>query len=351
MVTKIRCLFIVLLAASCRGPQPDIQVACETDDVFNYIIKWDLYPYQEGTVKIYESTDPVRFNTRGVPVAELKISDGRVRLVANHRLHRQYYLLRFNDRYDRVVGTRAPRIAGVQNFRDIGGYAATHDKHVRWGTIYRSGHLDSVDLLGIKALKQMGIRTVIDFRDSMEFRRPSRKLRLKNVVNLPIEIKSKWQVEERLMNDEFRRGDAAVFMQDVYMDLSTRYTDRFKSMFELLLEKDNYPVTIVCPYGKDFTGFAVAMILSALDVPEEVILDDYMLSNQYIDKSFLSKEVVRYSNSTQEAITKIMSADRKFLECTLKKIKKEYGSIDNYLDKEMGMNAEKRKELREILLH
>ena len=351
MVSKISYLFIVLLATSCSAPQPDIQIACETDDVFNYIIKWELYPSQDGTVKIYESTDPAHFNTRDEPLAELKISDGRVRLVANHRLHRQYFLLRFNDRYDRITGTRAPRVAGVQNFRDIGGYETCNEKSVRWGMIYRSGHLDSVDLLGIKSLKQMGIRTVIDFRDSREFHKPTRKLRLKNTLNLPIQIKRKSQVENRLVHNEFRRGDAAVFMQDVYVDISAKYADRFKAMFDQLLEKDNYPVVISCVYGKDFTGFATAMILSALDVPEEIILDDYMLSNQYIDKSFLSKEVRHYSTSGQEAITKLMSADRKFLECTLQKIKREYGSIDNYLDKKMGMNAERRKELREILLY
>ena len=42
-----------------------------------------------------------------------------------------------------------------------------------------------------------------------------------------------------------------------------------------------------CSAGKDRTGMAAALILSALDVPRQTIIDDYMLTLEHFDSSRL----------------------------------------------------------------
>ena len=109
-------------------------------------------------------------------------------------------------------------------------------------------------------------------------------------------------------------------------------------------------VVLTCSYGKDYTGFAVVLILSALNIPEETILDDYLLTNQYLDKRSIDLNLVDFPLDIQEAVTALMTADEQYLNCAFKYIKRQYGSIQNYLEQELNMTPEKQKRLQEILL-
>ena len=57
----------------------------------------------QGTVKIYNSSNPDNFDTKGEPIAETPISDQAARVKINQNLHRQYFLVRFDDKYDMVT--------------------------------------------------------------------------------------------------------------------------------------------------------------------------------------------------------------------------------------------------------
>lgn len=56
-------LLLFILSVSCSSSRPEIEVACEAVDNFEYLIKWDVYPMVQGTVKIYNSSDPENFDT------------------------------------------------------------------------------------------------------------------------------------------------------------------------------------------------------------------------------------------------------------------------------------------------
>ena len=40
-----------------------------------------------------------------------------------------------------TIGERLLNMAGTVNFRDVGGYSTSEGKAIKWGKIYRSGHL------------------------------------------------------------------------------------------------------------------------------------------------------------------------------------------------------------------
>lgn len=109
-------------------------------------------------------------------------------------------------------------------------------------------------------------------------------------------------------------------------------------------------MVLTCNYGKDYTGFAIVLILSALNIPEETIIDDYLLTNQYLDKRSINMNLTDFPIDTQEAVTALMTADERYLNCAFKRIKRKYGSIQNYLEQELNMTPEKQKKLQEILL-
>ena len=75
-------------------------------------------------------------------------------------------------------------------------------------------------------------------------------------------------------------ADALEVMRDSYRSYVRHNTPRFRSLFAHLLE-DRAPLVIHCTAGKDRTGFACALILHALGVPDDVIAEDYLLTNRF----------------------------------------------------------------------
>jgi protein-tyrosine phosphatase len=62
-------------------------------------------------------------------------------------------------------------LAGGCNFRDIGGYAASDGRTVRWGKVYRAGVLSYFSTDDHPSLARLGIRAICDLRREEERRR------------------------------------------------------------------------------------------------------------------------------------------------------------------------------------
>ncbi len=344
---------LLLALTACSTHNPEINVACEIIDTqHSYLLKWETIPRLNGEVKIYQSTTPESFYTGGAPVAVAEIKNGYIILPEEDLSDRNYFLLRFDDRYDEVVGPRAEKLKHVENFRDLGGYKNQDGKRIRWGKIFRSAEFPyALDSSEVVRINNIGIKTLIDFRDKENVKPLHADLGFENVINKSGEIHYQEILRPRLLKEEVLRGDAKVFMQNVYAAMVSGSTGSLKGMFEQLLIKDNYPIVLSCLNGKDYTGFAVSMLLHALEIPEEVIMYDYLLSNRYFDKRYTTFNVDTCCEATQEALSLIQSADSRFLSYAHEYIGKQYGSIDNYLENELGLTTDKRNRLKRILLH
>lgn len=147
---------LLLALSACSTHSPDIDVACEIDLQNNYLLKWETTPRIEGEVQVYRSTDPEHFDTAKEPVATASIQTGYTVVPDSLQTYRYYFLLRFNDRYDRIVGPRAERLKYIENFRDLGGYETKNGKQIRWGKIFRSGEFNSLTANSINRIKTWG---------------------------------------------------------------------------------------------------------------------------------------------------------------------------------------------------
>ncbi|MCH5327506.1 MAG: tyrosine-protein phosphatase [Coprobacter sp.] len=351
MLKYVPLSLLLIFLYACSASQPEIEVVCEEIGDFEYLIKWELFPkITTGTVKIYRSTHPDNFDTTAEPLAECPVSDQALRIKTGRNLERACFLVRFFDKYDVITAARTPKMGNVQNFRDIGGYRNSSQKYIRWGMIYRSGQLNTADESGIKRLNAMGVRTLIDFRNPETFRMPPQTWHLDNIINLPISLPGETALCQKIKDNELRRGDAVIFMQDMNVGLSEKAQNAYRSMFNQLIVEDNYPVVISSNLGKDDVGLAVALIMEALEMPEEVILGDYLLSNSCINKRTVYSNCDKYPVHVQEAITTLLSADERYLSCGIDNIIRTYGSVAKYLETELGVTPEKRSKLRQILL-
>ena len=163
-------------------------------------------------------------------------------------------------------------LAGASNFRDLGGYPEGTAVCLRWRQIFRSNHLGASDRAAdVEVLRRLGLKSAFDFRGV----RGAREARVRGGGDRgPFAADradrgrgtAAHACEGRSAVVGGRAGrDARLLPQ-----LCALNTPSFRALFAHLLE-DRAPLVIHCTAGKDRTGFACALILHALGVPDDVI--------------------------------------------------------------------------------
>jgi hypothetical protein len=158
-------------------------------------------------------------------------------------------------------------VEGAANTRDAGGYPTTTGQTVRRGAIYRSGKLHRITTAGAATYRDLGIRTVIDFRNRL--------------TPWPLFGGDAWAVQFASSVHgcpmSFRKHEPR---DEFYVRGVRDNADAFRNAFALLAEPANYPVLYHCAIGVDRTGVMSALLLSLLDVDRDTIIADFRLSEQ-----------------------------------------------------------------------
>lgn len=133
-----------------------------------------------------------------------------------------------------------------------------------------------------------------------------------------------------------------------------------KLIFNRMLD-DGTPLAFNCSAGQDRTGFVAAMILTALGVPQAVILEDYHLTTKVRQPQFEMPRIDPVASANDPVAmmfaslqrperatpTPLMDAQGKsFLSVALEAAVARHGSIDAYLEREAGLTPARRTALR-----
>jgi protein-tyrosine phosphatase len=232
-------------------------------------------------------------------------------------------------------------LAGASNFRDLGGYPAKDGRTVRWRQIFRSNHLGHVTEADIEVLRGLGLKSAFDFRGTEERIAAMCGLAEIAVHSLPIEPTVVAALRARLAaGATLSSADALEVMQDSYRNYVRYNTQNFRALFAHLLE-DRAPLVIHCTAGKDRTGFACALILHTLGVPEDLIAEDYLLTNRFYRRDPAA------SNDLPEDVKQVLaSVEASFLAAAFDAISADYGDLESYLRVGLGIRAGERAELK-----
>ncbi|MBO9574977.1 MAG: tyrosine-protein phosphatase [Sphingobium sp.] len=277
--------------------------------------------------------------------------------VATDPAKRTYFLLR--DRSDGSVTRLSERVlplAQGSNFRDIGGYTTAEGKHVRWGLIYRSGGSAMLSREDLGQVKALGLANMLDLRSDEE-----RQLAPTRIDGVPYSAIG-YSMATLLagMGGGTPQNGAAL-----YHNFPTLLAPQMRVLFDILKRNDG-PMQYNCSAGQDRTGFATAMVLSALGVPRETIYKDYLLSVKYrqpknemprIDVAKFPDNAAaqlfsRYQDNPAYAMPQPLQEANgtPFLKGAFDEIDAKWGSVNAYLEKEAGVTKADLARLKAVYL-
>jgi protein-tyrosine phosphatase len=248
-------------------------------------------------------------------------------------------------------------LTGAVNLRDFGGYATADGRTVLRGRLFRSGSLAHLTEDAQQAFGHLGIRLICDLRRPEEQRDeptpfpPDAPRRLE----IPIDPGSAIAMRAQLARATLALQDRIEFMVEINRELAREHADDYARMFEGLLELDGGGFLVHCAAGKDRTGFACALILHALGVPEETVLEDYLFTNEAMDFEgyMMPRLLARYGADAipdREAVMALAGVRPEYLRAAYQAIEAEFEGVEHYVERAVGLDAAARETLRSRLL-
>jgi len=254
-------------------------------------------------------------------------------------------------------------IATVPNLRDVGGYKTRDGMTVARGLAYRSDTFNPMSKDDIKKLVRLGLKNDYDLRTTAEVKvrpdelPPGVKYHLLNVL---ADAKSAAPAElEALLHDPKKANVVLgggkideLFIQGYREFVSLPSAKQsYRTLFLDLADPQKAPVVFHCTTGKDRTGWAAAALLTLPGVPKETVMEDFLRSNEYIFPQYKKAIDGFVAAGGDIAIPlAIFGVKTEYLEASFDEMHKNYGTIEKYFDKALGIDAAGQKALRDRYL-
>ncbi|WP_031088913.1 tyrosine-protein phosphatase [Streptomyces sp. NRRL WC-3549] len=253
-------------------------------------------------------------------------------------------------------------LTGVRNFRDVGGLPTTDGRTVRYGRLYRSGHLAHATESDTAFLAGLGLHTVFDFRNAADHKLDGYDVELPGVRNVSIPLSDPADGAEfwRLVRDggieQLRSilagGKGADRMIASYRSIITDRTAEHSRVLHALAE-DSVPALMHCAAGKDRAGLTIAVALLAVGVEKEAVEADYLKSNDAHRRYKVRRSdtsATGMSDEVMELLNPLFAARAEYLAAAFTTIEETWGGTDRYLSEGLKVAPETREKLRERLV-
>ena len=245
----------------------------------------------------------------------------------------------------------------VYNFRDMGSYKTKDGRIVKDGLFYRSAALGKMTTADKERFETLGIRTIFDYRDNHEAQNnPNPVFQNTTYIQIPAKGNHAFEMptsaEKTMGPQNFYKLVNPDMFRDFYAQMPFNNAS-FKELMATIQLPENLGLVHHCAVGKDRTGIGGALILLALDVSEETIMQDYLDTNihlrpmvdrmaQTIQQDFNEKELQQFYA--------LMSAREDYLQAAFDEMDVRYGSKATFLEQEFNLTKEKREQLQAYCL-
>jgi protein-tyrosine phosphatase len=174
------------------------------------------------------------------------------------------------------MATRHITLEGPCNFRDLGGYRTADGRETRWGRLYRSDSMHTLTAGDVPVLREIGVRTAIDFRSNYELDQigigPLGEVSITHVHCPTFDMNPEGEAPP------FVGGSAATF----YARMLESGAPAYVAAARAIATDEAMPAVFFCMAGKDRTGVFAALVLGLLGVPDDVVVADYALTHDVL---------------------------------------------------------------------
>lgn len=259
-------------------------------------------------------------------------------------------------------------LTGVHNARELGGYATQDGRHVKFGKLIRTAKLSDANEDDINRLANVyHVKKDIDFRTDAECTiHPDKDIPGCTYYHysalgtgIPQYDLNKKEDQEALaayaksIASLDKDGDLVDhYYKDMYKSLYTTEEglNAYRNFFQQLLDANGETVLWHCTSGKDRAGNAAMLLLMALGVDKETAIQDFLNTNYYykedMEKTYNIVYKVTGNEKTAADFASNAGVKREWIETSFDTIEKNYGSVDNFLHKGLGLTDQDLQQLR-----
>ncbi len=172
-------------------------------------------------------------------------------------------------------------VDGAYNIRDLGGYPTKNGGQTRWRTLFRADGISNLPTSSKDVLIDEGVKTVVDLRGTRELREePNAFLDTHGVAYRSHNVAGDGAVSS--WGDRPIPDDSSVRLSMLYTAILDKRGEALRDTLKSLAEPNALPALFHCTAGKDRTGVLSALILGIAGVPDETIIEDYVLSARFL---------------------------------------------------------------------
>jgi protein-tyrosine phosphatase len=229
----------------------------------------------------------------------------------------------------------------VQNTRDLGGIETQDGHYIKPHRLYRSGNPASASQEDIEKLKSLHLDVVLDFRAASE----------KKPAEQSFAAQFPWQSDPILAGNlspeaviPMLKRSTPEQMHDFMVALYRQFPTEYKQQFGrfLKLAEDDKTILYHCTAGKDRTGFATVLLLSALGVDRATTIANYLESNRYnAEGNAQATAQLQKIGIAPDVVAPLLAVDPDYIGAAMEVIDQQYGGMQNYLVNVMHVNVEK----------
>lgn len=327
------------------------------------LVNWSFTEHQQP-VDIYMANNP-----EGSKQLVASNITGNSYLLPRDVNARQYIFIQPKQGQGQWVAERVLPLQGGFNFRDLGGYPTLDGRQVLWGKLYRSGTMVDLTEQDYAYLGKLDLGVMCDFRSREELQQEPTAWQAfaprAEFQTQDYSMREIMSAEGALRFDQVKTAEQAREMfKGFYRTGPYRFKESLSDMFNALAD-DKAPLAFNCSAGKDRTGMAAALILTALDVPRETIVQDYALTEKVAN--YGQREILRRLRAEQQgqaapaphtglatmpaaARNVFMGSDPTFINAMFDELEKNHGSTRNFIRDELKIDDQKIAKIQNLYL-
>lgn len=220
------------------------------------------------------------------------------------------------------------------NFRSFTGLKNKENSAINEKKLFRSAAPEYGSENDFLKLHSLNLDTIIDFREQNE-----KKIILQEKFNQQFHRKAaeinvaNFLDSEDIAKNHLDKENIDLYYQKIYNVLPTHFHHQYQTLTKSLNRGET--LLFHCTAGKDRTGFAAYLILSALGVHEDDIMADYMQSNKAALKIYEMRkdDLLNLAGHTitEEIARHLFGVEEEYLHTAMRSIKDNYKTTERYL--------------------